>query len=159
MMLKVRHRTEYNDLQIRIRNLQSSGKPRKLIVDATHFYASELLSKRMINKLSIKIEFDTTLNYAGLCTWVDDYIRPKEFLIELNPCHPEDCLLSLAHEMVHIKQYVKGELRELVSGKDLISWKGTRYRHTNDAEWYDEQPWEIEAYTLEGLLYKKFLGI
>ena len=50
---------------------------------------------------------------------------------------------TMCHEMVHVKQYVKGELI------DHRYWRGKEYNF--------RQPWEIEAYNLETILFRSFL--
>lgn len=50
--------------------------------------------------------------------------------------------LVLAHEMIHVKQYAKGELIAL--GKNKVMWQG-RERHYARA-YNRETPWEKEAY-------------
>lgn len=54
-------------------------------------------------------------------------------------------ITAVCHEMVHVKQYVRGELK-YKNGKEL--WKG---RDCTDME-YMEQPWEKEAYKLQDKL-------
>ena len=49
--------------------------------------------------------------------------------------------LTLAHEMVHVKQYVRHELKE------PTVWKGTNI-NTDKVEYWD-LPWEIEAHGRE----------
>jgi hypothetical protein len=56
-------------------------------------------------------------------------------------------LETLFHEMVHVKQYFRGELK--VSSQWV--WKGKINRQR-----YENQPWEIEASSLEHVMYKKF---
>lgn len=59
--------------------------------------------------------------------------------------------LVLAHEMIHVKQYAKGEL--IVLNKRQFIWKGKKYR----TDIYSKQtPWEREAYKMDRLLAKKF---
>jgi hypothetical protein len=53
---------------------------------------------------------------------------------------------TLAHEMVHAKQYLRGEL----CGYSM-SWKGKKPRNYK----YENAPWEREAYKLEAELYSK----
>ncbi len=53
---------------------------------------------------------------------------------------------TIAHEMVHCKQYFRYELNGW-SG----SWKGTKPRNYK----YDNAPWEREAYKREDELYEK----
>ena len=49
-------------------------------------------------------------------------------------------MLSLAHEMIHIKQYMKGELST---------------KHIPEKIPYKKQPWEIEAHKMEHELFAK----
>ena len=54
---------------------------------------------------------------------------------------------TLAHEMVHAKQYIFGELDGYSD-----SWKGSDVNYYS----YEDSPWEKEAYKLEEILYEKF---
>tara|TARA_R110000868_G_C10553774_1_gene736159 strand:+ start:60 stop:488 length:429 start_codon:yes stop_codon:yes gene_type:complete len=54
---------------------------------------------------------------------------------------------NLAHELVHAKQFILGE----INSTDYI-WKKIDYSECN----YWEQPWEVEAYHREDYLYKTF---
>ena len=59
-------------------------------------------------------------------------------------------LKTLAHEIVHVKQYVMGELKSRDAG---LLYKGTNHEPDNLMEYF-ELPYEIEAYGREkGLLY------
>jgi hypothetical protein len=92
----------------------------------------------------------TTLkNASGWCV-------PQEkdlFLIEIDKKRVVyEQLLTLAHELVHCKQFFYKELYE----KDgVIYWKKKPYY--NDV--YEEQPWEIEAYTKEQILVENFTNL
>jgi hypothetical protein len=63
-------------------------------------------------------------------------------------------LIVLAHEMVHVKQYAKGELKDFVYGT-RVKFKGSII-DDNKVDYWD-QPWEIEAHGREKGLYLKFL--
>lgn len=64
-------------------------------------------------------------------------------------------MVTLAHEVVHIKQYCTGELSIAYTKYSAIDvWKGKRYRETD----YDNQPWEWEAYGLEQPLYVEYIS-
>lgn len=52
---------------------------------------------------------------------------------------------ALAHEMVHAKQFLRGEL----TGEGGFAWKGRKA----DGYDYENQPWEKEAYRLERELF------
>ena len=60
-----------------------------------------------------------------------------------------DMLKTLAHEMVHAKQYLRDELNGY---KD--TWKGKPCHRLMKKKWED-QPWEVEANRLEDKLYRK----
>lgn len=61
----------------------------------------------------------------------------------------EETLSTLAHEMVHAKQYALGQLRH---GEDGTSyWLGK----PTVAEHYYDAPWEIEAFSRERVLANK----
>jgi hypothetical protein len=58
----------------------------------------------------------------------------------------EEMMLNLAHELVHAKQFIKGELHER-----LNTWKKLDCSKMP----YSETPWEKEAYLLENKLLNK----
>lgn len=67
-------------------------------------------------------------------------------------------LRCLAHELVHARQYVTGELEHRVrsqQGKPVTDhyWLGEQYMGTD----YNEFPWEQQAYSMEEILLKKVL--
>lgn len=55
-------------------------------------------------------------------------------------------LSTLAHEMVHVKQMVRGEIQMLKyrNGRLKYVWHGKEVRLP-----YHKQPWELEAYSME----------
>ena len=88
----------------------------------------------------------------GWCTVEDDDNRPRCFLIEMhNRLQKEDYLKILFHELVHVYQHVRGDLRDK-DAKRL--WKGIDYSESD----YDDQPWEIEAHAMEESLYLEYMS-
>jgi hypothetical protein len=77
----------------------------------------------------------------------------KQFVINLewNNKLGKRVLQCLAHEMVHVKQYAKGELKFHEKG-NLVTFQREQYQ--GDEYW--ESLWEIEAYGREVGLYQKF---
>jgi hypothetical protein len=59
--------------------------------------------------------------------------------------------------MVHVKQYAKGELRDLMSKNNMVVWQGVRKTLANNDEGYASQPWEAEAFGLETSLKNAFI--
>ena len=116
------------------------------------FYAEELMTTKMLENIYIKIKFDSKLDALGYAGVIDynDSNKPREFEIEINPlAGSHDILETIAHEMVHIKQYAYGETNEYGT-----RWRGQRINKNLD--YYDE-PWEIEAFGLSTGLFTKFV--
>ena len=65
-------------------------------------------------------------------------------IIELTNQYPKELVMTLCHEMVHIKQYLKKEL-----GMDGVSWMGEDMSDIN----YHDQPSEVEAYDMQQELF------
>lgn len=73
-----------------------------------------------------------------------------EYLVFLSPkLKTSELIQTLAHEMVHIKQYAKGQLRVKNLG---VSWRGKMYKYSEDRG-YHTRPWEIEAMKREVLIH------
>lgn len=65
-------------------------------------------------------------------------------------------MMNIAHELVHIKQYLNNELFDYVDGK--ARFKGEVFDgNLDDWDVYFNSPWEIEAYGREYGLYKIFV--
>jgi len=122
------------------------------------FYAEWLLGKRMAKNIYLDIKLTKDLKKKekayGYCHIVDDNLsRPREFMIELDASMKygvNQILTWLAHEMVHLKQFVRGELCDYETGR--VQWKTRSFGRVH----YDDQPWEKEAYRLETKLYEEF---
>ena len=62
-------------------------------------------------------------------------------------------LVAFAHEMVHLKQYIKGEL--IQKHISCFSWQGAEFIDANHVV-YEQRGWEKEALSLEKYLYRLF---
>lgn len=62
----------------------------------------------------------------------------------------KNVLTVLAHELVHVNQYYQGRLVDV--DDEITTW----YDQVIDTG-YDSQPWELEAYTMEKILYNAFI--
>lgn len=140
-----------------------SAKLRQQIADACEFYGNLLMDPRMVRNLRIDINVVKKLEVMGECVNEDSTARPCWFTINLRNKPSDDCIFkTLAHEMVHVKQYAKGEL-----GKDLVvsrgglqiqsRWMGTPWKPKSKEDGYFDSPWEIEAYGREVGLYKRWV--
>ena len=136
-------------------NIKILGKAKHMckaeIKFATAFFANYLMGERLAKNLDIEIRFENLGNLEGVCNPVDAEKKPRMFEIGMRPNMQRYKLLQcLAHEMVHVKQYARGELsNELITAK----WQGKTYKLTNSMEDYLNWPWEVEAYGRDRSLY------
>lgn len=110
-------------------------------------------------RLTIKIDDKETDSEQawGLCYWADRRHSPRKFVVVLNSRPSRRKRLEvLAHELVHVKQYLIGDLKDYCSG--AVRWKKKRYQDTTEYEKYINTPWEKEAYHQSRLIIEKYLN-
>jgi hypothetical protein len=122
------------------------------VSEAASFFAQELIpNKRISNNCRTKIVFTKKIKeygYASIAGF-NTKKQPREFLIEIHSGIGARLILeTLAHEMVHVKQYIMNETDDVLS-----RWKNKKIDQNKVDYW--NHPWEIDAYGREpGLLYK-----
>ena len=119
---------------------------------ASQFYAEQLFPKQLLRHIVVSIKFNKHLDAFGYTSVEKRNSKGKarEFLIELHPyITGKEILKTLAHEFVHVKQYVYEELNE-----EQTQWQGKPF--DSDAVDYYELPWEIEAYGREAGIWNNF---
>ena len=135
-----------------ILNIKGSNKDyRKLIESAAQYYAEKLVGKRLLKTIKITIDLKRGMlkkdDVEGTCIWDDwEDLRktPRDFTIELDSgVNIRNLLINLAHEMVHMKQWVKGDMYEY-SNPHIVRFMKKKYDMSNTDYW--DFPWEIEAY-------------
>ena len=128
----------------------SKKEYRDLVRRAVWFYAEKLMGKRLVNTLELTINLTRNLTEKegaeGFCIW-DEWETaktPRAFTIDLDcSLNIRNILINVAHEMVHVKQWVKGEMYEYTI-PNIVRFIKTKY-DMNDMDYYD-YPWEIEAF-------------
>lgn len=140
-----------------------SAKLRKQLAEACEFYANLLMDPRMVRSLRIDLDISKSLEAMGECVNEDGTARSRWFTINLRNKKTDDSIFkTLAHEMVHVKQYAKGELgKDMVVTKGgfkvLTHWMGKAWKPRSKEDGYFDSPWEIEAYGREVGLYKRWV--
>lgn len=138
---------------------KSAALSAKEVRFAVKFFAMMLMTKRMAESLSIEVTFvnDKHDKAHASMTWIDRNVRPKVYDVELNAkMGKRRLLIALAHEMVHIKQFAKGEMKDYVSEKKYRQFVKWRNEDFSSDMMYWERPWEIEAYGRELGLYEMY---
>lgn len=117
----------------------TGGKPyQRARVESIVHYCIQKLMPRM-KSLDINVKLKTIKEDAyGYC--LSETIREFELEIDKNLCLRK-LLTTVAHEMVHVKQYARREL----TGD--YTWQGRTYGPKCCDYW--DQPWEIEAHGRE----------
>ena len=153
-------------IKLHARNINLKCKA--AIFAMTEYALSTLIpSKRLRDNIMIDIHMKHHSNEGEAKLHEDtNRYRPRAFRIYLDHHRMEtneftgetrtdmewfvEILKTLAHEIVHVKQYVLGELRSRDVG---LLYKGINHEAMNLMEYF-ELPYEIEAYGREkGLLY------
>ena len=121
----------------------------ELLMSLAKFILDKFFTKPKQNKLNIVVTFkkglfESTNQYAN-CIWEDEHYRPFDFTIEIDPDQKIQLLLnSLAHELVHVKQWAKGEFYQLQRERSVYKFNGQKF-DTKKLDYWDT-PWEIEAH-------------
>lgn len=134
-------------MKCRVRNVKSKLL-KKQITESVKFYSQRLMHPNLHRNIHVTVLFDKMKHdeYAECYpTFVQQ--RPRNFIIRLKkgikkPFH------ALAHEMIHVKQYAKGELC-----LHHTKWKNT---HISKNMPYHLLPWEKEAYRKDYPLYREY---
>jgi hypothetical protein len=131
-----------------------SKKGEAELVRAAKFFGKILLTKEEFEDVQLEIAVVKRLNCKGYCEVLDDGRDPRLFRIEMKNDIASELISTFAHEMVHLKQYVKNELYDCTNGV-TTKWHG-KLLNVKDEDYFDF-PWEIEAYGKEvGLVHKYF---
>lgn len=82
--------------------------------------------------------------------------RPKDFVIRIDSCLDNEMFVkTLAHELTHVKQWAKGEMKTYDRNFKVTRWQNQKIRH--DIINYFDHPWEIEAHGREYGLYVQYI--
>ena len=137
----------------------STKKVRKIVEQAAWYYAEKLMGKRLMAGLEININLKNNLlakeGNEGSTIWEDTGYRSRDFTIELDTTVKiRNLLITLAHEMVQVKQWAKDEMYEYMNTMGLVRFKGEKI-HLELTD-YRDYPWEIEAYGKQLGLFVRF---
>lgn len=142
-------------MNIKTKNINKEIITAKELKDAVHFYLNMLIPNYKKRNIDLQIVMEP-LMIKGYIEWMDKPYKPKQFKIALSSNYKKKyTLITLAHECVHLKQYVMGELSDITS-KSKIRWKKEPILNEDKLHYYD-QPWEIECHGREWGLYERFI--
>lgn len=132
------------------------SKHKRVQTESLARFTANKLMPRMAPKLSVEFCFVTNLfkreGVFGDVGYYEGDAVPRDFVIRLDAGIDEvDLLKTVAHEMVHVKQIARNELKEL-ERTPYFRFHKNYYPKTID---YFDKPWEIEAHGREeGLIVR-----
>lgn len=140
--------------------IEGSTETKREHVERAAYFFESVLFKRKLPSLVLNIELIYRLKHKeeteGDCIWEDRRTKPREFTIRLDSSNNLSTLIeTLAHEMVHVKQYATGEMKDSRLSLDTVYWHGKEI-DCNKVHYYD-WPWEIEASGRETGLYVRYM--
>lgn len=134
---------------------------RTLAYEACEFVVDKLMP-RLKHKLEIRFQGDPELTERegihGDCVYTEwTPGPPRDFVIRIDTSlDPLEFLTCVMHEMVHVKQWARNEMRLYERGPfGMVRWHKEKIDEKN-LDYYD-LPWEIEAHGREQGLCVQFL--
>jgi len=103
--------------------------------------------------ISVAFETKTDMEVDGFCTQEDEF----DYTIELrSDLRNEELERTIIHELVHIWQYVRGDLaQEHIDGLGpRMVWMGEDMTSVD----YNDRPWEQQAVVLEERYYNELIS-
>lgn len=111
------------------------------IVEATVAWCIKKMMPRL-RTLDIEVRIKDLKKAMGYCMEGDSN---RQFELEIKKgMNLYNLIITVCHEMVHVKQYAKGELRYKSSG--ARQWKANIISNKTE---YMDLPWEKEAFKME----------
>ena len=133
-----------------------------MIIGGSHFKrtTAEMVINFCIKKLMPRMKtLDILLYLEKNMDRADGYClaeSKRSFVLEIDSrLKGDDFITAITHEMVHVKQYARGETKDV--NQFTKSWKGEEYISLySTLEEYMELPWEEEAYRLQETLCEEY---
>jgi len=114
---------------------------RDLAIKVVEWYIKKILPR--MRTLDITVNLTNCIKYGayGYCTEGDSN---RDFEIEVDKTlRLYDFVSTLTHELTHMKQYARGEMKYMSDGR--TRWKKKIYSDIS----YADSPWEKEAFRVE----------
>ena len=138
-----------------IRVTGGTATQKQHIISVVNFCIKKLMPKMKSLDITVRLKDLKGTDAYGFCHADPDgdaerLDRPRSFELEIHSrMRLRKILETICHEMVHVKQYARGELYE-GSRIPKHRWQGKWI--SNNVDYWD-QPWEIEAHGREAGLF------
>lgn len=129
----------------------------KALRSATNWALERLLGKRIAETVDVRVKFvDNLLSKELTYGDLEDH-GDRFYTIRIDnggSLTRLQVFRTLMHELVHLKQYVKGELHDYCYNINMVRWKRSKIDVMKTD--YINQPWEKEAYKMQKILTKQW---
>jgi hypothetical protein len=126
---------------------------RALIESVVLFFEKELKLQKSRYMLEVRTKYN--MSVTDDCRGHVTKLGPQYLIMFVDSkLDFERLILTLAHEMVHVKQYAKGQVKNITGRTQTRYWMGKKVRKS-----YYDQPWELEAFSKERILANKIFQI
>jgi hypothetical protein len=130
-------------------HIEAGAKTRRYIESMLPSMMTQLGLNRSRRLLMIKVDPDltelgTTVPMMGIDTFLV-VLKPTRNLVNLG--------ITLAHELTHVAQFANGSLQVTPKGK---KWKGKFYPTAHP---YLDQPWEVQAFARQEIVFRRAIEI
>lgn len=131
------------------------------ISEAAEFFIKKLIPENVRKDMDVYIEIVDGISYgfedsdgrqimgSAACE-NENYELPRDFYIALKRGDQAEMLITLAHELVHVKQSAMEEMTKFIHN-GIMYCRYMGYSYPVDSI-FDDMPWEQEAYALEMVL-------
>ena len=141
-------------MKLRIHN--ATWQKRILLTNAVLFFSRHLKGFRK-KRLHVTLTLTPRLQVRHKCRGMAVQDTPHSYSIclasELGPLAMVRCL---AHEMIHLSQWLTGKMIDLDDSRSRVQWMRRTYSYRLA---YRKHPWEIEAYKYDQAVARKFLDL
>ena len=130
-------------------HIEAGAKTRRYIESVMPSMLTQLGLNRSRKLLVVKVDSDldaqgTTIPLTGIDTFLV-VLKPTRNWVNLG--------VTLAHELTHVAQFAKGHLKPTAKG---TMWKGRLYKRNHP---YLDQPWEIQAFAKQEIVFRRAIEL
>ena len=136
-------------------------RKKKLVKNAARWMLGYTLGNRLANNIDLHIRFEEDLKNTSIyatVTWEDNNHKPRVFDMEMcNYLTDRTMMRVLSHEIVHVRQYATGDLKDMANYADYCKWKNKLVKvegHGRVRYW--DLPWEIQAREEEKEIFREW---
>jgi hypothetical protein len=127
----------------------STKRKREIAESAMIHCISELMPRMRTLDIELILK---KLKDKEVVGWCYEGENKREFFIDIEKSLDGDELIeTVCHEMVHVWQSATRKMKDLPFGRKM--YMGKVYDETTA---YEDEPWEVEAYEMQGKLLKTF---